>query len=272
MLEVLAHQAREAPYPTEVLVPAAAEIDETMFDGVPFRRFSVEPAAHYYEVKSVGARAARGALIVFADSDVIVAEGWLDHMVRPFDDPALDAVVGRTAIRPLVTSADKAFAAATWWPAHHGEARGRIVAHCFAVRREAFLPEGFPVIGCRYRGADTDLHQAWEARSVLMGTAPAAQCEHPPPEHPIRRAMWDGHDQQIALCASGAHFLPALARVVLHQLLVGSVRTWRYRHAVDLRATEVPLSLVMNAREALTRGAGFILARFAHGLMHRVPQ
>jgi hypothetical protein len=102
-----------------------------------------------------------------------------------------------------------------------------------------------------------------------MEVAIDARSLHPPPAHPVRRAMWDGHDQQIEQRITGAGFAPYLARVVLHQLLVGSVRILRHRRAVGLRPAQLPLALACNVREAAARGVGFTLARFAHDLLHR---
>lgn len=269
----LARQVREAPFAVEVLVPEKPGIDTTDLADLELRRFQTAPDTHYYDVKNAGARAAEGQVIVFADSDVMPLDRWLVNIVRPFDDPTVEAVVGNSIIRPVSTVADKAFALAGWFPAHDRDARRQILANSLAVRPSLFLPDGFPEIGCRYRGADTDLNRTWTATGVRMEVAIEARSEHPPPEHPVRRAMWDGHDQQIEQRATGASFAPFLLRVVLHQLLVGSVRILQHHRAVGLRLAQLPLALACNASEAAARGAGFTLARFAHDLMHRrVPQ
>lgn len=269
----LARQVREAPFAVEVLVPEQANIDTRELADLQVRRFHTAPDSHYYDVKNAGARAAEGHVIVFADSDVTPLDRWLVNIVRPFEETAVDAVVGNSIIRPVSTVTEKAFAAASWFPAHDGDARRQILANSLAVRPSIFLPDGFPDIGCRYRGADTDLNRTWTATGVRMEVAMDARSEHPPPEHPVRRAMWDGHDQQIEQQRTGAPFAPSLARVVLHQLLIGSVRVWRHRRAVGLRVAQLPVALACNAREAVARGVGFTLARFAHDLMHRrVPQ
>ncbi len=269
----LARQAREAPFAVEVLVPETSDIGDDELAGLTVRRFPAAPDAHYYDVKNAGARAATGSVIVFADSDVLPLDGWLDNLVGALDDPAVEAAVGNSIIRPVSRVTDKAFAAAGWLPAHEADVRRQIIAHTFAVRPSTFLPDGFPDIGCRYRGADTDLNRTWTERGVRMEVALDAHAQHPPPEHPIRRAMWDGHDQQIEQRRTGTAFAPFLARVVGHQLLVGSVRVVRHRRAVGLRPSQLPVALACNAREAFARGAGFTLARYAHRHLHRwVPQ
>lgn len=44
--------------------------------------------------RNTGALAARGDLIITTDDDVAVDEGWLDHLVAPFTDPKVGAVMG----------------------------------------------------------------------------------------------------------------------------------------------------------------------------------
>ena len=45
--------------------------------------------------RNIGARAARGEIIVFIDDDAIVEPGWLGALVAGFDDPSVAAVSGR---------------------------------------------------------------------------------------------------------------------------------------------------------------------------------
>lgn len=269
VVEELARQARDAPFSVEVLVPENSTLRPEDLGGLTLRRFPAPCGAHYFELKTAGARSARGSVIVFADSDVMPLAGWLVNLVGALDDPTIDAVVGNSVIRPVPSVADKAFAAGTWLPADEGDVRRQIISHSFAVRPTTFLPDGFPAIGCRYRGADTDLNRAWAVRGVRLEVAPGARTQHPAPEHPVRRAIWDGHDQQIARRRAGDAFVPSLARVVGHQLLVGSARVVRYRRSVGLRISQLPLALACNAREALARGSGFTLSRFAHRHLHR---
>jgi hypothetical protein len=264
----LARQLGALPVAVEVLVPEGSGIDSDAFAGVEVRAFDATGAG-YYEVKNAGARAAAADLIVFADCDVMPEPEWLASLLRPFDDPSVDAVVGTTVIRPVSSVTEKVFAAASWFPAHDRDARRQILANNVAVRSEAFLPEGFPPVGCRYRGAEADLQRAWERQGRKVVFTAEARSDHLPPEHPVRRALWDGHDQQIGLRAAGGRFLPTLARVVGHQLVVGSWRVVQNRRPVGLRPTQLPWALVLNAREALARGVGVTLARFAHETMHR---
>lgn len=265
----LARQMREAPFTVEILIPEQADIDIDDLPGVFVRRFDVPSEAHYYDIKNAGARAAQGRLIVFVDADVVPLDGWLVNLVKPFADPAVEVVLGHTMIRPASSVSEKTFAAGTWFPAHEDDVRLQIMANNVAIRPERFLPAGFPEAGCRYRGPCRDLDHAWAALGVRMDVAMDARVVHPPPEHLVRRALWDGHDQQIEQRAAGSAFAPRLARVVLHQLLIGSVRILRNRRTVGLNPAQLPFALACNVREALARGSGFILARFGHDVMHR---
>ncbi|MFH0880858.1 MAG: glycosyltransferase [Lentisphaerota bacterium] len=54
--------------------------------------------------RNVGARESRGALLLFTDADCVPTPGWIEEMVRPFDDPEVVAVKGiyKTRQRELV--------------------------------------------------------------------------------------------------------------------------------------------------------------------------
>lgn len=273
VMRLLGEQLRSAPFSVEVLLPRNSDDAADELLGVPVRRFDVAPGAHYYEVKNAGAREARGRVIALADSDVIPRPGWLVNLVRPFEDPDVQVAVGNTIVRPTPTVASKAFAAATWFPVHERDARRQILANNVAFRPEVFLPGGFPPNGCRYRGSEPTLERDWAARGIHIEVALDARSEHPAPAHPVWRALWDGHDQHIEQRLRGQPYAAVLGRVLLHQLLVGSLRIVRHRRAVGMRLTELPWALVLNARESVARAVGFLMARFAHDLMHRrVPQ
>lgn len=56
------------------------------------------PNLHYYEHKNIGARELNSDIILLLDSDILIADDWLRHMIAPFDDANVDFVTGRTHI------------------------------------------------------------------------------------------------------------------------------------------------------------------------------
>lgn len=53
------------------------------------------PVPGLTRARNIGARHARGEIISYIDDDAIVEEGWLQGIVRGFDDPGIGAVTGR---------------------------------------------------------------------------------------------------------------------------------------------------------------------------------
>src|SRR5262249_31387103 len=74
----------------------------------------------YYEKKNKGAASARGAVVVFLDSDVIPEDHWLELMVTAFDRPEVDIVAGTTYLDPTGLY-EKAFAAFWFFPPRSNE-------------------------------------------------------------------------------------------------------------------------------------------------------
>jgi glycosyltransferase involved in cell wall biosynthesis len=58
------------------------------------------PGLRYYELKNEAAKKASGDVIVFLDSDIVVQPGWLDVLLKPFDDPEVQVSAGLTGFFP----------------------------------------------------------------------------------------------------------------------------------------------------------------------------
>jgi len=135
-----------------------------------------------------GAAVARGGVVVFLNSDTMVAPGWLDRLLEPFGDSEVGATGPRSnfvsgpqlapsgTYDPTDPASFAAFAAA-WTRAHAGERFDveRLVGFCLAVRRVAFDSVGGFDEGFRRGGyEDDDLcrrlrHAGW--RLVVAGDA-----------------------------------------------------------------------------------------------------
>ncbi|HET7572552.1 MAG TPA: glycosyltransferase [Gaiellaceae bacterium] len=62
-------------------------------------RLVTEPRPGSSHARNTGIAQARGEILAFADDDVVVERGWTDALVRPFDDPEVALVAGRTLPR-----------------------------------------------------------------------------------------------------------------------------------------------------------------------------
>jgi GT2 family glycosyltransferase/tetratricopeptide (TPR) repeat protein len=102
-----------------------------------------------------GAANARGSVLVFLNSDTVVASGWLDGLVTPFEvrdvgavGPRSDNVSGGQALRavpdPLTDSRAFSEFAEAWQTGHRGQTAEtrRLVGFCLAVRTSSFQALG----------------------------------------------------------------------------------------------------------------------------------
>ncbi|HWQ46886.1 MAG TPA: glycosyltransferase, partial [Longilinea sp.] len=62
-----------------------------------------EPRNGLHFARHAGARAARGELLAYIDDDVICPKGWLENLIRPFIDPTVGCVGGKTIGKFAVT-------------------------------------------------------------------------------------------------------------------------------------------------------------------------
>lgn len=64
--------------------------------GRPFPiRYIPEPRTGLHHARHTGARFARGTILAYLDDDVLVAENWLDELMKPYDDAEVACVGGR---------------------------------------------------------------------------------------------------------------------------------------------------------------------------------
>jgi len=70
-------------------------VEDTNKQGQGQVHYVHEPRTGLHHARHTGAREAKGEILVYVDDDVIVPEGWLEAMVRPYDDPQVACVGGK---------------------------------------------------------------------------------------------------------------------------------------------------------------------------------
>ena len=248
----LAEEVHASPRRIEVLVCH----DEDTPPSVPLQPVGDAPAwktvrvpdSRYYELKNHGAGEAAGAILVFLDSDAIPEPGWLEALLAPFSDPAIDVVAGQTYIQADSTYG-KAFA--LWWffPLRARTEPIRPVRHFFAnnvaFRRPTFLAHPFTPIQGTARGACLGLAATLRDAGIAIWHAPAARVAHPAPRgwrHFMLRALAQGRDRLPRERGWKATAAGSAARLV-HHITDGFARTLR-----DRRRAALPLTGVIYSR------------------------
>jgi hypothetical protein len=206
------------------------------------------PDARYYQLKNHGAAAAAGGIIVFLDSDAIPEAGWLEGMLAPFDDPAVQVVAGHAYIQ-AESLYSRAFALTWFFPLRARLEPLTPVSHFFAnnvaFRRATFLAHPFSPVDGTSRGACVELARELGAAGITIWKTTAAQVAHPAPRgwrHFALRALAQGRDRLARERGWRATIVGSLARFA-HHCGAGLVAIVRHRRKVGLSRAGVPGAL-----------------------------
>ncbi len=199
--------------------------------------------------RNAGARAAKGELLVFTDSDCAPERDWLARMTEPFADPGIGAVAGR-----ILGAADVSLVArfsalytlrlperpdrvSQWTPW-----RGGFPTASLAIRRELFeqlrgFDEGM------ITGEDHDLCARLYALGGILDYVPAARVLH------HHRTTWSGMMRQAFGFGRGqADLLHRHTRGGLWLNLPGRMLAfsrWPLRWWVDLASADKKVLVIM---------------------------
>jgi hypothetical protein len=284
--------AREAPSagvrPEVLMVYDRLEVDDELLvqlaDG--FRRevghhvdVHIVPTTgfDYYQLKNAGARQARGEIVVFIDTDVMPAAGWLRQLVQPFTDPLVQVVSGNSYVMPDGLYG-KTFALTWFFPlaARDGplEPARYFFANNVAFRRMVLEQYPFPDDSARFRGQCVALADTLRAHGTGIFLNPCARVAHRPPNglrHFVRRALCHGHDTLITVARDdpqSSRLGPSLRRLrdnVKHAF----ARLRRDHRAVGLPASQLPCALAIAVAYYTLYFAGEVITRFRPGLVRR---
>jgi GT2 family glycosyltransferase len=179
--------AQTAGRDAEILVVDDGSTDNTasVVDGYPGVRLISQPNAGPAAARNLGAKEARGAILLFTDDDCVPMPGWLDAMLEPFRDS--DVVGAKGVYRTRQTSLAARFVQIEY------EDKYRLMSglasidfidtYSAAFRRDRFLEmngydTSFPV-AC---AEDVELSYRMSARGWKMKFAPAAVVYHTHPD------------------------------------------------------------------------------------------
>jgi hypothetical protein len=234
------------------------------------------PGLNYYALKNLGARLAKGNLVVFLDSDVIPQRDWLANLIGPFAKPEIQVLGGDAYVDPDGL-AGKTFALFWFFDGQSGIPKLYKKQHFFAnnvaFRKELLLRYPFPELqeGVN-RGSCTELARILHANGIEIYRHSGARVSHPAPNgirHIVTRAIAEGRDRVFLLHPDPkeASRQQSLQRLGSHLKALGTII--RERATVGLPAWQVPLALGLCATYQLLQFYGEVRTRSNPDLMRR---
>lgn len=267
MLHALCEQAEAAPFETEFLVLFNDEeinadqlhriVRQHLMAGKMAQAHCQLVAAggtRYYELKNKGAQIARGEIVVFVDSDVLLEPGWLDQITAPLwlhADVQVNAGETYMSTHNLI---EKAFALHWFFPLRSQVNKQRDDRHHFfannvAFRRSFFLAHPFPAIPKGMtRGACVLLARQLSESGVAIWTNTAARTSHPAPnglQHFIQRGLAQGRDWAMLETIQHQTSRAGIVSLALRRLLLSKLNrilktTFRTGRQVGLQWWQYP--------------------------------
>jgi hypothetical protein len=156
--------------------------------GRPLRFVALVDGAGYYEAKNRGFDATTTPIVAFADGDCWPEPGWLEALLDPFGEAAVQVVAGRTTYRDDLLGTAASTIDFLYFPSQAGAGHTRnFYANNVAFRREVFARFRYRPAPRVYRGHCQDLGFRLHAAHVPVCFAEAAHTIHRFPDS--RRAL-----------------------------------------------------------------------------------
>lgn len=179
--------------------------------GRPIAFVAIPEGAGYYEAKNRGFDATRSDVVAFGDGDCWPDPGWLEALLSPFADDAVQVVAGRTTYRDDLLGAAATAIDFMYFPTPLGEKCTRnFYANNVAFRRETFARFRYLPDADVYRGHCQKLGFRLHAARVPIRFVSRARTVHRFPDSArelVRLRLLRGADT--------VSVAPALARAVL---------------------------------------------------------
>lgn len=185
--ECLEALGKQTISPKEIIVVDDGSIDKTAEAIAKFSHIKLISQANAgpARARNVGAKAAKGDIIIFLDSDCVPETNWLEEMLKPFADNKVVGVQGayKSKQKSIVARFDQLDIEYRYERMKRAEKLDWIGSYSAAYRRDIFLKEnGFDESFPKASGEDAELSYRMAEKKYRLVFASSAIVYHTHPE------------------------------------------------------------------------------------------
>lgn len=219
--------------------------------GAPVVLYRVPTGTGYYAAKNRGFEATTADVVVFGDADCWPDVRWLEAILRPFSEPEVSVVAGRTTYRDDVLGDAATVIDFLYFPnPRNRQAVRNFYANNVAFRREVFTSHHYREVPDMYRGNCQFLGVELFEAGIDVRFAPEAHTVHRFPDERaelLKLRLMRGRDLRRLAPRLADAYLPGTIRPFVRPFSAATTHVGRLYFSLKTLQAAAPRSLLARA-------------------------